>query len=146
MDLATECWPFAQGQLGGIVSVNFLMPALFRQFESSLSTGVCLLIETVPAHGGNFIELPNEGELRRAFADAFQFEFFKEKKPDLSVAGRLPSGCSLNEWRQLDATETRGKAERDAGRACQNSIMNRSAKSVSTGGVVAACVNWTIVK
>jgi tellurite methyltransferase len=87
LDLATERWPFAQGQLGGIVSVHCLIPALFRQFESSLSSpGGRLLIETVPAHGGNFIELPNEGQLRRAFAEAFQFEFFKEKK-----AG--PVGC-----------------------------------------------------
>jgi tellurite methyltransferase len=86
LDLTTGCWPFARCQLGGIVSVHFLMPALFRQFEGSLSPGGCLLIETVPAHGGNFIELPNEGELRRAFAKLFQFEFFKEKK-----AG--PVGC-----------------------------------------------------
>jgi tellurite methyltransferase len=86
LDLATERWPFAQCELGGIVSVHFLMPALFRQFESSLSPGGCMLIETVPAHGGNFVELPNEGELRRAFAEAFQFEFFKEKE-----AG--PIGC-----------------------------------------------------
>src|ERR1700687_5788846 len=80
IDLATDRWPFKQRELGGIVSVHFLMPALFPQFESSLSQGGRLLIETVPAHGGNFIELPNEGELRRAFAEAFQFEFFKEKK------------------------------------------------------------------
>lgn len=86
LDLATERWPFAQRQLGGIVSIHCLIPALFRQFESSLSPRGCLLIETVPAHGGNFIELPNKGELRRAFAEAFQFEFFKEKK-----AG--PVGC-----------------------------------------------------
>lgn len=56
------------------------MPALFREFQSSLSPGGYLLIETVPAHGGNFIELPNEGELRHVFAETFQFEFFKEKK------------------------------------------------------------------
>jgi tellurite methyltransferase len=86
MDLAKDQWPFKQRELGGLVSVHFLMPALFRQFEISLSPGGCLLIETVPAHGGNFIELPNEGEVRRAFAEAFQFEFFKEKK-----AG--PLGC-----------------------------------------------------
>ena len=86
LDLATERWPFEQNQLGGIISVHCLIPALFRQFESSLSRGGCLLIETVPAHGGNFIELPSKGELRRAFAEAFQFEFFKEKK-----AG--PVGC-----------------------------------------------------
>jgi tellurite methyltransferase len=86
LDLTTGRWPFARGQLGGIASVHFLMPTLFRQFESSLSPGRCLLIETVPAYGGNFVELPNEGELRRAFAKVFQFEFFKEKK-----AG--PVGC-----------------------------------------------------
>lgn len=86
LDLTTGRWPFARFQLGGIVSVHFLMPALFRQFERSLSPGGCLLVETVPAHGGNFVELPNEGELKHAFAEAFQFEFFKEKK-----AG--PVGC-----------------------------------------------------
>jgi SAM-dependent methyltransferase len=86
LDLATERWPFAQGQLGGIVSVHCLIPALFRQFESSLSPGGCLLVETAPAHGRNFIELPNDGELRRAFAEPFQFEFFKGKE-----AG--PIGC-----------------------------------------------------
>jgi SAM-dependent methyltransferase len=86
MDLATDRWPFGQGQLGGILSVHFLMRALFRQFESSLSTGGRLLIETVPAHGGNYIELPNEGELRSEFSEAFHFEFLQEKK-----AG--PVGC-----------------------------------------------------
>jgi tellurite methyltransferase len=86
MDLDTERWPFAQGQLGGIVSVHFLKSALFPQFESSLSPGGCMLVETVSAHGGNFVELPREGELRHAFEEAFQFEFLKEKK-----AG--PVGC-----------------------------------------------------
>jgi len=71
VDLATGRWPFEQGQLGGIISVQFLMPAVFRQFESSLSPGGCLLIEPVPAHGGNFIELPYAGELKGAFAEAF---------------------------------------------------------------------------
>ncbi len=65
------------------------MPPLFQQFETSLSPGGYLLFETVPAHGGNFIELPNEGELRRAFAEAFQFEFFKEKKAGPVGCGRV---------------------------------------------------------
>jgi SAM-dependent methyltransferase len=86
MDLATEHWPFAEGLLGGIVSVHFLMSTLLQQFGASLSTGGCLLIETVPAHGGNFIELPNEGELKRALAGVFQFVFSKER-----TAG--PIGC-----------------------------------------------------
>ena len=86
MDLDAGRWPFAQGQLGGIVCVHFPMPTLFPQFERSLRPGGCMLIQTVPAHGGNFIELPREGELRHAFEEAFQFEFYKEEK-----AG--PVGC-----------------------------------------------------
>jgi len=89
MDLATDRWPFKQRQLGGIVSVHFLMPALFQQFEISLSPGGCLLVETVPAHGGNFLELPNEGELKSAFAEAFHLEFFKEKKAGPVGCGRV---------------------------------------------------------
>jgi SAM-dependent methyltransferase len=80
MDLDTERWPFTQSQLGGIVCVHFLMPTLFPQFERSLAPGGCLLIETVPAHGGNFIELPNKSELKRALGKSFQFEFFREKE------------------------------------------------------------------
>jgi SAM-dependent methyltransferase len=92
MDLDTQRWPFVQGQLGGIVCVHFPMPTLFRQFERSLRSDGCLLIQTVPAHGGNFIELPNEGELRRALADAFRFEFFREKKAGPVGGGKVTVG------------------------------------------------------
>ena len=78
VDLATEPWPFARDRLGGIVNVHFLLPVLFNRFKSSLSLGRYLLIETVPAHGGNFLELPTEGEIRSALEGSFDFDFYKE--------------------------------------------------------------------
>ena len=80
MDLEVDRWPFDRGQLGGIVNVHFLLPAMLRHFKRSLSPGGYLLIETVPAHGQNYLELPKEGELRSALEKAFDLEFYKEKK------------------------------------------------------------------
>ena len=37
-------------------------------------------METIPAHGGNYVELPRAGELRSALQHAFDFEFYKERK------------------------------------------------------------------
>jgi hypothetical protein len=62
MDLATDRWLFGRSHLGGIVNGGYL------------------LIETVPAHGNNFLELPKEGELRSALERAFDFDFYQEKK------------------------------------------------------------------
>jgi len=80
MDLAHDPWPFGPGTAGAIINVHFLLPALFPLFQSSLIPGGYLLIETVPAHGGNYLELPRAGELRSALQGAFDFEFYKERK------------------------------------------------------------------
>jgi hypothetical protein len=80
MDLFKDPWPFGVCQAGGIVNVHFLMPSLFPFFESSISAGGYLLLETVPAHGGNYLELPKAGELRSAFERTFDFEFYRERK------------------------------------------------------------------
>ncbi|MFZ0739559.1 MAG: class I SAM-dependent methyltransferase [Candidatus Acidiferrales bacterium] len=80
MDLVHDPWPFGAGTAGAIISVHFLLPALFPRFESSLLPGGYLLIETVPAHGGNYLELPRAGELRFAFQRAFDFEYYRERK------------------------------------------------------------------
>jgi SAM-dependent methyltransferase len=80
MDLALDPWPFGAGTAGAIICVHFLLPALFPLFESSLLPDGYLLIETVPAHGGNYLELPRAGDLRSALQSAFDFEFYKERK------------------------------------------------------------------
>lgn len=80
MDLVHDTWPFGMGTVGAIINVHFLLPTLFPRFESSLLPGGCLLIETVPAHGGNYLELPRAGDVRSALQGAFDFEFYKERK------------------------------------------------------------------
>ena len=66
------------GMAGAKINVHFLLPVLFPAFESTLLEGAYLLIETVPAHGGNYLELPRAGQLRSTFRHTFDFVFFKE--------------------------------------------------------------------
>jgi hypothetical protein len=80
MDLIKDPWPFSACTVGGIVNVHFLHCKLFPFFESSLSAGGYLIFETVPGCGGNYLELPRAGEVRRAFDKAFDFEVYKERK------------------------------------------------------------------
>jgi len=79
-DLIEGPWPFSACTVGGIVNVHFLHSKLFPFFESSLSAGGYLILETVPGCGGNYLELPRAGEVRCAFDKAFDFEVYKERK------------------------------------------------------------------
>lgn len=82
IDLVNESWPFGAGRLGGILNIHLFLPNLFPFFECSLASGKYLLFETPPGNGGNYLELPMAGDVRRALANGFKLEFFKE-----SVAG-----------------------------------------------------------
>jgi SAM-dependent methyltransferase len=80
MDLLTDPWPFGEGAIGGIVLVDFLDRSLFHSFERSLVTGGYLLIETISSRGGNYLELPRAGELRKAFERSFEFNIYHERQ------------------------------------------------------------------
>jgi hypothetical protein len=80
MDLFTDPWPFGVSRAGGIVNVHFLLPSLFPLFESSITPGGYLLLETVPGCGGNYLQLPKAGALRAALERSFDLEFYKERK------------------------------------------------------------------
>src|SRR5258708_29373224 len=80
IDLLKDPWPFGSSTAGGIVSVHFLTSTLLPLFESSLSPGGYLLLETVPGHGGNYLQLPRSGELRTVLARGFDIEFYRERK------------------------------------------------------------------
>jgi SAM-dependent methyltransferase len=80
MDLVKDSWPFGPCTVGGIVNVHFLLPQLFPHFHRSLSPGGYLLVETVPGHGGNYLELPKARELRIALEKGFEIELYKETK------------------------------------------------------------------
>jgi len=80
MDLVKDPWPFDASSIGGIVNVHFLLPSLFPFFESSISPNGYLFLETVPGCGGNYLELPKEGELRSIFDRSFEIEFYRERR------------------------------------------------------------------
>jgi SAM-dependent methyltransferase len=80
LDLVNDPWPFGPHTVGGIINVHFTVPALFPAFENSLLPGGCLVVETVPAHGGNYLELPRAGQLRSSLEAAFDLEFYRERK------------------------------------------------------------------
>lgn len=89
LDLAEDTWPFDAEVLGGIINVHFLLPDLFSFYEQSVSAGGYLLLETVPAHGGNYLELPRAGALRCALEHAFELQVYRERKagpPDFDAA------------------------------------------------------------
>jgi SAM-dependent methyltransferase len=86
LDLVADAWPFERSSAGGIVNVHFLLIRLFPHFESSLAQGGYLLLETVPGCGGNYLQLPKQGELRSLLKGAFELEFYKERKVG-------PQGC-----------------------------------------------------
>jgi SAM-dependent methyltransferase len=80
MDLAKDSWPFGPRSVGGIINVHFLLPKLLPLFHRSLSPGGYLLVETVPGHGGNYLELPKAQELRIALEKGFDIELYRETK------------------------------------------------------------------
>jgi hypothetical protein len=80
LDLVKDSWPFGQCAVGGIINVQFLLPDLFPLFEYSLSPGGYLLLESVPGHGKNYLELPKAGELMRCLEKGFEIEQYKERK------------------------------------------------------------------
>ena|SRR5665213_125305 len=79
VDFTQDRWPFTPTSVGGIISVHFLLPALFPNFASSLCSGGYLLLQTVPGCGGNYLELPKAGELRSALEKDFDFDFYRER-------------------------------------------------------------------
>jgi SAM-dependent methyltransferase len=79
MDLSEDPWPFGEDSVGGIVNIHFLLPSLLPCFERSLRPDGYLLLETVPGHGGNYLQLPKAGELKAAFEQSFTFEFYRER-------------------------------------------------------------------
>ena len=80
MDLVADPWPFGERTIGGIVLVDFLDRSLFQFVERSLVTGGYLLIETISNRGGNYLELPSAGELRKAFERSLEFCVYHERE------------------------------------------------------------------
>jgi SAM-dependent methyltransferase len=79
IDLLKDPWPFCPGSVGGIIDVHCLLSPLMPVFVKSLVPQAYLLLETVPAHGANYLELPQRGELKAMLEPAFDVAFYEER-------------------------------------------------------------------
>lgn len=80
LDLIEEAWPYLPGSIGGIINTHFLHQPLLRTFSQSLIVGGLLILETVEGRGGNYLQLPAEGDLRMALQESFRLLFYRERR------------------------------------------------------------------
>lgn len=89
LDLTATPWPFGPQTAGGIVNVHFLSCPLLACFSESLLPGAYLLLETAPACGRNYLDLPMQGELRGLLENSFDIEFYKERRAGPPESGKV---------------------------------------------------------
>jgi len=86
LDLKVDPWPFKDAEFGAIVNVHFFLPDLLQRFESSLSAGGYLLLETAPGCGGNYRGLPKAGHVKQVLSAGFDIEYYREGRAGPAVS------------------------------------------------------------
>jgi SAM-dependent methyltransferase len=79
IELGPATWPFASACFSAIVLVHYLDTLLFPFIHRSLAAGGFLYLETVGGQGGNYLELPQVGELYSTFSPFFSLETYEER-------------------------------------------------------------------
>ena len=77
--LGTASWPFAPGCFSAIILVHYLDTLLFPSIHHSLVPGGYLYVETVGGQGQNYLELPQQGELRSMLSPNFRLKAYRER-------------------------------------------------------------------
>lgn len=80
LDLVNDPWPYSPSSVGGVVNIHFLHEPLLKAFARSLVSGGLLVLETVDARGGNYLQLPEAGFLRKALGEHFEFLLYRERE------------------------------------------------------------------
>lgn len=80
IDLTTDEWPFGTAELGAVLCVHYFSLRLLKNLIASLKPHGYLLIETIDNRGGNYLELPKQGVMRRHLTPTCELKIFKEKK------------------------------------------------------------------
>jgi SAM-dependent methyltransferase len=79
-EISEERWPFPSNRFSTIICVHFLDVSLFGRFAEALVTGGNLYIETFENRGGNYLDLPQAGQLHDLLSKRFSIQFYEEKK------------------------------------------------------------------
>jgi SAM-dependent methyltransferase len=79
VELAPATWPFTPACFSAVVFVHYLDTSLFPSVHCSLVPGGRLYLETAGGQGGNYLELPQAGELCTLLAPHFRFDHYEER-------------------------------------------------------------------
>jgi SAM-dependent methyltransferase len=79
-DLFETSWPFEAGKFGAVINIDFVALDLLEKFTFSLRVGGLLFFETFANRGGNFLQLPKQGQVRKLLEIDYDFEMYREKK------------------------------------------------------------------
>jgi SAM-dependent methyltransferase len=89
IDLVNGDWPFKEAQFSGALNVHFYESKLLTNIAYSLVSDGLLYIETIANRRGNFMQLPEAGEVRNLLADTFEFLFLKESHAGPTNSGKV---------------------------------------------------------
>ena len=87
IELSPATWPFAPACFSAVVFVHYLDMLLFPLVHHSLAPGGFLYLETVGGQGGNYLELPEAGELHSLLSPLFRLDAYEERPVG-------PAGCN----------------------------------------------------
>ena len=77
-DLSDNRWPFLESSFSAVVCVHYPAQEIIENLKASLREGGYIYIETFGGQGGNYLQLPKAGELRRALA-GYNLLYYKER-------------------------------------------------------------------
>lgn len=86
LDLIRDPWPFLPRSVGGLINIHFLHKPLLEAFSKSLVSGGLLILETIEARGGNYLQLPEAGFLKKALQEYFDFPVYIERRVKTGIA------------------------------------------------------------
>lgn len=89
VDLIEGRWPFKEGQFSGAVNVHFYERGLITNIAHSVAVDGLFYVETIANRGGNFVKLPNAGEVRSILAGNFHFLHLRESHAGPPNSGKV---------------------------------------------------------
>lgn len=94
IDFVSEKWIFNRSSVSGIINVHWYDDRLIPYFIDTLAPGGFLYIETMSAHGSNYLQLPKKGFISDLLKDRFSFLYYKER-PTTQNGEELRSSVTL---------------------------------------------------
>jgi 2-polyprenyl-3-methyl-5-hydroxy-6-metoxy-1,4-benzoquinol methylase len=87
IDLACHPWPYAPQSLEAVINIHYYQADLIEHFLEALRSGGLVLIETIDARKGNYLQLPKQGVIHSLVSEQCEIIEFLEKKAEPEAYG-----------------------------------------------------------